>query len=399
MKGLAASGFLLSLMACTPAAAPASAPEATWSMSDRMQDNRRFWIGHIESFIETPDDPMASGYWNQAVALAGREDLIFQGTEDGNQRIKPQCADARPDPLPELVRQAGKTSIVIINEAHSHPSDRLFILELAKALHGIGYETYAAETFNEGIVDGPDAPVRVEDGFYTQEAVYARLLESVRSMGFHLVAYEQREDQAAPSDAGSGARIDAREAAQTENLMNAIFNTDPDAKVFIHVGHSHVAERPVGGEGGKAWMAARLKAATGIDPLTISLTECVADGDAPVLASGGLPSCGGWPRPVYTDYVVGLPRVTITDGRPDYRRRMGDIDTPVPEALLPSDHSVLIEARRAGDGDDVAPMDRLYLQPGEALPLLLPEGTYEVRSFDKNGFVAGPANVEVRSPV
>ena len=144
-------------------------------------------------------------------------------------------------------------------------------------------------------------------------------------------------------------------------------------------------------------MAARLKAATGVDPLTVSLTECVADGDAPVLASGGLRT-GGPPRPVYTDYVVGLPRVTIKNGRPDYRRRMGDIDTPVPQALLPVDHPVLIEVRRAGDEDGVAPMDRLYLQPGETLPLLLPEGAYEARSFDKGGFVAGPATIEVRAP-
>ena len=96
--------------------------------------------------------------------------------------------------------------------------------------------------------------------------------------------------------------------------MRAIFNDDPDAKVFIHVGHSHVAERPIPDENGMRWMAARLKEATGIDPLTISLTDCVASGDAPVLASAGVRPDGTL-RPVYTDDVVGLPRVTIRDGR------------------------------------------------------------------------------------
>ena len=395
MRRLVAPCLWLVLAACVPAA---PVPEKAWVISDRMQDNRRFWIEHVELFIDNPDDPMAAGYWNQAVSLAGREDLMFQGTEDGNERIKARCANAIPDPLPELVRLAGETSIVIINEAHSRPSDRVFILELANTLHDMGYNTYAAETFYEGITDSPDAPVRVEDGYYTADVVYARLLQSVRAMGFHLVAYEQREDQATPSGTEPGDRIDAREAAQTENLMSAIFNADLNAKVFIHVGHSHVAERPVGGEDGKAWMAARLKAATGIDPLTISLTECVAEGEAAVLASGGLSSSGGSLRPVYTDYAVGLPRVTITGGRPDYRRRMGDVDTPVPQALLPVERPVLIEARRAGDEDVVVPMDRLYLRPGEVLPLLLPEGAYEVRSFDKDGLVAGPTTIEVPAP-
>ncbi|HPE49410.1 MAG TPA: hypothetical protein PLR76_13480 [Hyphomonas sp.] len=395
MRALAIPGLLLGLAACAPAAV--TAPEPAWTLSDQMQDARRMMIEHVENFIASPDDPMAAGYWDQAVSMAGREDLIYQGAEDGNQPIRPQCADPGPDPLPELVELAGNTSIVIINEAHSRPSDRLFILELAKALNGIGYRTYAAETFSETIADKPGAATNLDDGYYTREPVYARLLEAVRGMGFHLVAYEQHADQAAPADAAPDVRIDSREAAQTENLMRAIFNDDPDAKVFIHVGHSHVAERPIPDENGMRWMAARLKEATGIDPLTISLTDCVASGDAPVLASSGVRPDGTL-RPVYTDDVVGLPRVTIRDGRPDYRRRAGDIDVQVPAALLPADHPVLIEARRAGDDDIIVPADRLFLRPGESLPLLLPDGTYDLRSFDKDGLVSGPVTVDVKAP-
>ena len=391
MRALAACLGLSVLVACQPA------PEAAWTISDRMQEARRALIEHTESFIAKPDDPMAAGWWNQAVSMVGREDLIYQGTEDGNQRVRPPCLGARPDPMPELIEAAGKTSIVIINESHAHPSDRLFILDLAQALRGIGYETYAAETFSDTISNDPESTPVLDDGYYTREPVYARLLSAVRGMGFRLVAYEQRSDQSAPEDAPPEERIDRRESAQTANLVAAIFEADPAAKVVIHVGHAHVAERPKPYENGTRWMAARLKAATGIDPLTISLTDCVAEGSLPVLASAGARPDGS-PRPTYTDYVVGLPRVTLTNGRPDYRRHMGDIDVPVPAPLLPVDRPVLVEARHPGEADEVIPADRLFLRPGEALPLLLPEGTFQLRSFDKDGQMGDPVTVTVSAP-
>ena len=403
MRALVAclGGALLGACAPTSASPPEPDREAAWALSERMQEFRHQLIEHTEAFIAAPDDPMAGGYWNQSVSMVGREDLLYQNTEDGNQTAYPACADARPDPLPELLEAAADTSIVIINEYHARPNGRLFILDLAESLKEMGYETYAAEAFSDGVRDEPDVPPTADDGYFVGEPVFGRLLSSVRGMGYHLVAYEQRYDQMAPEDAPPDTQIDRREAAQAQNLMDAVFVERPSAKVLIHVGHSHVAERPLPyvekqsgpDKDGMHWMASRLKAATGVDPVTISVTECIAEGDAPVLASAGKRRDGKL-RPVYTDYVVGLPRITLTDGRPDYRRRMGDIETTVPEALRPAGKPVLVEARRPGEGDEVTPSDRLYLRPREVLPLMLPAGeTFEIRGYDGDGLVAGPVIV------
>ena len=64
--------------------------------------------------------------------------------------------------------------------------------------------------------------------------------------------------------------------ARLREDVATIFKKDPAARVFIYVGYSHLMkkERDFGGESAKKvqWMAGRLKAATGIDPLTIEQT-------------------------------------------------------------------------------------------------------------------------------
>ena len=141
-------------------------------------------------------------------------------------------------------------------------------------------------------------------------------------------------------------------------------------------------------------MAARLKQRTGIDPLTISQTMCQTDGPAPVLASGAVLADDEFRAP-YTDILVGHAAVEFIDGRPAYRYADGAVSVDVPSGLLPDESAVLIEARPTGADDDVVPADRLFLRPGETLPLILAPGTYDVRSFDKEGPLAGPVELTV----
>jgi len=50
-----------------------------------------------------------------------------------------------------------------------------------------------------------------------------------------------------------------REREQAENLARTNAEAGPEAKVLIHVGYSHAAERPIGQPGQQdEWMAARL---------------------------------------------------------------------------------------------------------------------------------------------
>ena len=74
---------------------------------------------------------------------------------------------------------------------------------------------------------------------------------------------------------------------------------------------------------------------------------------------------------------------------------MGDREVDVPISLLPLHDPVVIEARRPGEDEGAVPVERLYLRPGERIPLMLPQGRFEISSFDKTGRVTGPVSLTV----
>ena len=375
------------------AAIAVAAPSATaqWSIDTGVQEDRALMIEMVENFIASPEDPTAFGYWNQLVAAAGREDLIAAAQADGH-GYSMLCDMGEPLTLAPLLEAAGATSIVIIGEDHARPAHRLFAGALAEALRPLGYEYYAAETFTQEIGETGHAYTQLADGYYTRDPVYADVLNGIRALGYSLVAYEETEEQAAPDDASIDVRIETREQAQTDNLMTRLLKERPDAKVIIHVGFAHAQEFP--GPGGAHWMAARLKAASGIDPLTISLSDCRTSGADAVLAEfAEQPDGKGIAR--QTDYYIGFPDIDFQAGRPAYRLKAGYQATSVPDDLLPEDRAVLIEARRPDAPDTEMPLDRLYLRPGESLPLMLRAGEYDVRSFDSDGLAAGPVAMTV----
>ena len=51
---------------------------------------------------------------------------------------------------------------------------------------------------------------------------------------------------------------------------------------------------------------------------------------------------------------------------------------------------VLIEARTPGAPDEAIAIDRVMRAPGETVPLLLPQGTYEIFGWTE----AGPINAD-----
>lgn len=139
------------------------------------------------------------------------------------------------------------------------------------------------------------------------------------------------------------------------------------------------------------WFAGRLSEKTGIDPLTISQTHCSSPNAAPALFTGGPNES----LTAATDYFVGHPPVTYTDGRPDWRRAAGDRDVPIPPDLRPADRVVLVEARALQAPSDSLPVERLLVYPGEDIPLLLPPGRYDLHSYTSEGLLAGPVEVTV----
>lgn len=335
----------------------------------------------------------------QTFPLGGREDLVERFDP---RAFRNKTCPVRPgEPIEALSDAAEEARIVIVNEAHDQPLHRWVIRELGLALAG-RFDVLAAETFvDEALVERPKGRIGDELGSYSDEPIFGRELRSLDDAGYRFVAYEIRPDQRAPQDAPTVEQVLTREEAQAENLIAAVLAVDPEARILVHVGYSHALETAVSNfEREVEWFAARVKRKTGIDPLTISQTHCSLDEgergagnafDGLRLADG----TGAVERPGAIDVFIAHPPLRYEAGRPAWRRAIGDIDVPVPEAFLDANERVVVEARAPDDPADEVPVDRLLLYPGESLPLLLPPGRWRLTGWRQDGLIAEAVDVTV----
>ena len=320
----------------------------------------------------------------QTLSLFGREDLIAAASSDYRAN---DCAavTTAADVLDEIARRAGQTSIVIVNESHERSEHRGFTAEVAARLRPLGYDIFAAETFSNPeagqkhflpsfIAQPGQAYLLDGDGYYTTEAAFGRLTRRVKALGYRLFPFEITFDKLTKIKGGRDEQVAVREEEEATNLA-AIIKANPGAKLLVHVGYSHAAEVPQAR--GNRWMAARLKAKTGIDPLTISQTTCRGGGATRRLAA--LPA----DEPAGTfDLVVDHPTATFVRGRPTWRQRAGDRVVTIPAALRPTAGWRVIEVRPVGEPVTSVPMDRVAIRADEDVALMLPPGRYQLRAIE-----------------
>ncbi|MEQ1817782.1 MAG: hypothetical protein ABL871_04160 [Terricaulis sp.] len=338
----------------------------------------------VEPFTAALTATAPAGARAEFFAHVGREDLFID-------RERAVCAplirnSAAVDPVSEIVRLSEGHRVVIINEAHDHPQHRAFIADVASALRREGFSIYAAETFSP-LIREAHAWARVNDGYYTSEPTFGALVRRVRTEGFSLVDYEYPEVESdAPADGNWAPRVARREAGQAANLQ-IILNGRPNERMLIHVGYAHLQELP--DDAGNLYMAARLKAATGIDPLTIDLTRYQSANDAFVFCDPEQTSG------LRVDFRVGVPRVRFENGRPAWRQAEGQKPFSLPAMANPS-VATIWEARSADEPDDAVAIDRVLVLPGETLPFLLAPGRYRAESWSlEHGWSGAPIEFAV----
>lgn len=313
----------------------------------------------------------------QFFSMVGREDLAPQ-------RAQRTCASLTLDPLDEIARRAAAAQIVIINEAHDAPQHRAFIAQLAARLRPLGFSVFAAETFTDSAQETDRAWPTLGDGFYSSEPTFGALLRDVRALGYRLVHYEA--DLTIEENRG----IANREAAQAQNLIDRVFANEPNARVLIHVGHAHLLEEP--DQSGNDWMARRLKAQTGIDPLTIEQTRWAAAGDEYVLCDPATLTATD------VDIHLGAPNIRFENGRPLWRQHAGQRAVPAPRALASAAEPIIIEARFVSEPDNAVPADRVLLRPGEDIPLLLAPGRYRIEAWTQSAGWLSAIDIAVDHP-
>lgn len=312
----------------------------------------------------------------QAYAMLGREDRI---AAERNGRLRPTCRLVDGDAVSEIARRAAEAQIVMMNEAHDAPRDRAFIAEVVKALKAFGYNTYAAETFSDDAATTTLSYPRLSDGYYSSEPAFGDLFRMLRSSQMRLVSYEDRGPPV--EDRHFTNKINARESAQASNFINRTVRDTPDLKVLVHVGYSHNREEIEKLDGRDVlWLAHRLKEITGIDPLTIDQTTYVAERSGVCLSNSD-----GSTLPTDRDIYVAHSPLAFERGRPTWRLARGQRFADIPRALKKPDERVIYEARYASEPDDAVPADRILVDPGEDIPLLLAPGRYRVRAWTQDG--------------
>lgn len=374
-------------------AAPAPVSEEALEMLSQLPASLEGW---------GPDEPMF-GLAQQVFAMVGREDLIERFQPGAF--APPPCPALSAEGLDPMYAAIADAQIVIVNEAHNQPLHRHFIQGLAQRLGG-EFDVFAAETLNYLRIMEPRQPGAL--GFYDREPIFHRQMDAVEAAGYRLVAYEIRAAQRDPSAQSRAERIAVREEAQANNLIAEVLTDAPQARILIHVGYSHVLEAPIpSGEDQPPleWFAYRLKQKTGIDPVTISQTHC-----APLTPSAEEPDAALAPLPLGSvalgdpqgmapdgaiDFAIVHPPMTFDQGRPAWRRAIGDVAVAVPAALLPVDAPVVLEARAQDEPLAALPIERLMLYPGDAHPLLLPPGDWVISAWSGEGAFGEPVTVTV----
>ena len=393
---------VLHLGAPATASPPQSAePAPTASNVQRLQQEGKLMpaLALAEQLAEA--NPATIGalaqYWSFTGDLATADALYARSMGPVTVR-QVDLSQARPEPAIEaIVRAARGRRIVMINEAHHAPHHRAFVHKLMLALRAEGFTHFAAEAFcswcSELLTNG--APT-IQTGFYLSEPVFGDLARRAGAVGYTLVGYEIRPGQYPPPETPREEYIAIREQAQADNLAAALA-TEPDARVLVHVGFGHLNEA----SSSTAMFAARLKQATGVDPLTIDQNEGTrqhsAEYDSSLyrafVAAFGEPAApvviANDPQRPLGGYAVDLSVIHPTrrevGDRPDWME-MGGYRKPYPVALAPLGERSLVRAFVASEPADAIAMDQMLVQPGaEAVTLMLPAGDYRLVRQTESG--------------
>ncbi|UOK42260.1 MULTISPECIES: hypothetical protein [Flavobacterium] len=161
----------------------------------------------------------------------------------------------------EILEIAKDEKIIMFNENHFYPNHRILVTQLLPELKKTGFSYIALETLAEkqDSILNNGGKLDMESGFYTREQHYAELIRTAQALGFHFVTYENFD------------KAKDRETGQAENLYNATFARDNNARVVVLAGISHIMEEPDSKD--KKWMAAIFKEKFGINPITFSQTD------------------------------------------------------------------------------------------------------------------------------
>jgi hypothetical protein len=154
-----------------------------------------------------------------------------------------------------LIDKCKNEKIVMFNENHFSPNNRMLVILLLKDLYDAGYRHLALEMLWDKNINERGFAVS-KSGFYTREPMASNLIREAKRIGFNVFGYDDFSKD--------------REKKQAENIYNNTFKIDPLTKVVVLAGFDHIYEKITTN---RKRMAGEFKNTYHIDPLTIDQTE------------------------------------------------------------------------------------------------------------------------------
>lgn len=345
----------------------------------------------------------------------------------------PQSDQWQPvDAAEAVVKLVDKRRIVMVNEAHHDAHTRELTLALLPRLRELGFQYFAVEALSPKDTDlmRRGYVIDTSGSEYVLEPLYGEIVRQAIKLGYTIVAYD-------PEDAAT----DDRDSQEARTLYEKVFAKDPQAKLFVHAGYSHI-DKVIGNLGGKIQpMAMQLKRMSGYDPLCVDQVQfrdvavggldfgfysTVASrffGEQPYVLRARSNGVIWSSDPQQHDVTVVLPPVSDRDldingmMRSDALRRevilprapfdlserptwltLGGHRLPYPIStdLCESQIPCVVDAHYANEPDNATPADRYtFLRKHSHNELYLYPGHYRLRAWDATGKILNQQNIAV----
>lgn len=212
-----------------------------------------------EQLLATVDSEL--GLYNEAMMVFPFDNRIAPPRSPPLPQSEQWRAVNAADAVAEL---AAKHRIVMVNEAHHDAHTRELTLALLPRLRALGFQYFAVEALSAKDTDlmRRGYVIDTSGSEYVLEPLYGEIVRQAIKLGYIIVAYDP-EDASNPD----------RDTAQARTLYEKVLAKDPQAKLFVHAGYSHI-DKTAGNLGGKIQpMAMQLKRLTGIDPLCVDQVQ------------------------------------------------------------------------------------------------------------------------------
>jgi hypothetical protein len=373
----------------------------------------------LEGIEYDSNDPMAQGTMAQALmtyySFAGDYEKTLEASRS---RFGPGRAEAPAeydldflnnhqfvDAKEHILKVADERQVIMINEAHHLPHHRAFVYGLLEDLYQKGFRYFALETLSDPNINEQGFP-DLNSGFYSKEPLFGEMMREALRLGYTLIHYENEQECDRQQSADRFFCNTFRDSIQALNLKQRVMDQDPDGKLFVYAGYSHIDKSSK-----NSWkkMAQFFQEMTGIEPYCIEQTR--------LNEQGHLAYEGKIYQTVADKVTQGAPVVAFEDGAPYTQSPLVDISLFHPRSKMINDRpdfytlggkkkafdlkkwnvreGQLVQAFYVGEKGDRIPADQFIVKTGNESLFLFP-GSYELVIRSAEGEVLEKMKIEQR---